>query len=69
MATSWFRSAGAGQKTSSIVRVFGAPEEEVLEEADDIEEIIEVDELEEIIEELAEVDELEEVDELDEPAR
>jgi hypothetical protein len=26
MATSWFRSAGAGQKTSSMVRVLGAPE-------------------------------------------
>jgi hypothetical protein len=66
MATSWLRSAGAGQKTSSIVRVFGAPE---LEEAEELE----VEELEE--EEDEEAEELEEdedevvVEELDELAR
>jgi hypothetical protein len=52
MATSWFRSAGAGQKTSSIVRVFGAPE---LEEDDEVE-----------VEELAEAEEIEELDEVEE---
>ena len=32
IATNWLRSAGAGQKTSSIVRVLGAAELAVVEE-------------------------------------
>jgi hypothetical protein len=40
IAVSWLRSAGAGQKTSLIVRVFGAPELLLVEVLDELLEVV-----------------------------